>query len=156
MSSEQVFDVVVIGSGPGGEGAAMNAAKHHKKVALVERHMEVGGGCTHWGTIPSRRCDMANLHALRSNPCSKKHSALHLTFPQILANAACHRNSGVGAPAFLRTQSHSGIRRSSCFVDANTLEVQSARAVTRVQTICHCRLVLSPARTGFHASSHSR
>jgi NAD(P) transhydrogenase len=34
---EQV-DVLVIGSGPAGEGAAMAAAKNHKSVALIERH----------------------------------------------------------------------------------------------------------------------
>jgi NAD(P) transhydrogenase len=32
----QHFDLIVIGSGPGGEGAAMQAAKNHKKVAVVE------------------------------------------------------------------------------------------------------------------------
>ena len=47
------FDVIVIGTGPAGEGAAMMLAKHHRRVAVVERYVEVGGGCTHWGTIPS-------------------------------------------------------------------------------------------------------
>lgn len=51
---ERSFDVVIIGSGPGGEGAAMKAAKAGKSVAVVERYAEVGGGCTHWGTIPSK------------------------------------------------------------------------------------------------------
>ena len=48
------YDVVVIGTGPGGEGAAMQAGKHGKKVAVVERLPRIGGGCTHWGTIPSK------------------------------------------------------------------------------------------------------
>jgi NAD(P) transhydrogenase len=48
------YDVIVIGSGPGGEGAAMKAAKAGKRVAVVERHSMVGGGCTHWATIPSK------------------------------------------------------------------------------------------------------
>ena len=37
------FDVVVIGSGPGGEGAAMNASKQGKSVAVIEAYAEVGG-----------------------------------------------------------------------------------------------------------------
>ncbi|MGI9518156.1 MAG: FAD-dependent oxidoreductase, partial [Pirellulaceae bacterium] len=47
-------DVIVVGSGPGGEGAAMQLAKSGCKVQLVERYEKVGGGCTHWGTIPSK------------------------------------------------------------------------------------------------------
>ena len=47
-------DVIVIGSGPGGEGAAMQLAKSGKRVKLIERFAQVGGGCTHWGTIPSK------------------------------------------------------------------------------------------------------
>ena len=48
------FDVIVIGTGPGGEGAAMQAVKGGKSVAVVERYKDIGGGCTHWGTIPSK------------------------------------------------------------------------------------------------------
>jgi NAD(P) transhydrogenase len=50
----QRYDVIVIGTGPGGEGAAMQAAKQGKKVAVVERFAKIGGGCTHWATIPSK------------------------------------------------------------------------------------------------------
>ena len=52
--TEQTADVVIIGSGPGGEGAAMQLAKAGKRVAVVERYQHLGGGCTHWGTIPSK------------------------------------------------------------------------------------------------------
>ncbi len=48
------YDVIVIGSGPGGEGAAMQCAKAGKRVAVVEAMFEVGGNCTHKGTIPSK------------------------------------------------------------------------------------------------------
>jgi NAD(P) transhydrogenase len=51
----QHYDVIVIGSGPGGEGAAIKCAKAGKRVAVVERYVQVGGGCTHWGTIPSKK-----------------------------------------------------------------------------------------------------
>ena len=51
---EQEFDVVVIGTGPGGEGAAMQSAKGGSRVAVVESYDKIGGGCTHWGTIPSK------------------------------------------------------------------------------------------------------
>ncbi len=48
------FDAVVIGTGPGGEGAAMRLAKGGKRVAVVEKMPMVGGNCTHRGTIPSK------------------------------------------------------------------------------------------------------
>jgi len=53
-SPKSHFDVIVIGSGPGGEGASINLAKAGKEVAVIEKHSSVGGGCTHWGTIPSK------------------------------------------------------------------------------------------------------
>ena len=48
------YDLVILGSGPAGEGAAMNAVKLGKKVAVVEQFNFVGGSCTHLGTIPSK------------------------------------------------------------------------------------------------------
>ncbi len=48
------FDVMIIGSGPGGEGAAMACAKHGKKVAVCDEFSLVGGANTHKGTIPSK------------------------------------------------------------------------------------------------------
>ncbi|MCA8998750.1 MAG: Si-specific NAD(P)(+) transhydrogenase [Planctomycetaceae bacterium] len=61
--SESSYDVVVIGTGPGGEGAAMQASKLGKRVAVIERHKLIGGGCTHWGTIPSKALRFAIFQA---------------------------------------------------------------------------------------------
>ena len=51
---ETEFDVLVIGSGPGGEGASMQATKGRQRVAIVEQFPLIGGACTHSGTIPSK------------------------------------------------------------------------------------------------------
>lgn len=48
------YDVIVIGSGPGGEGACMKLAKRGKRVAVIEMQDQLGGNCTHKGTIPSK------------------------------------------------------------------------------------------------------
>lgn len=48
------FDVLVIGGGPAGEGAAVQAARAGRTVALLEREHVVGGTCVNWGTIPSK------------------------------------------------------------------------------------------------------
>ena len=51
---ENKYDIIVIGSGPGGEGAAMKAVKAGKKVAISDKFANIGGNCTHRGTIPSK------------------------------------------------------------------------------------------------------
>jgi NAD(P) transhydrogenase len=58
----QTFDLVVLGSGPAGQRAAIQGAKSGKKVALVEKRDVVGGVCTNTGTIPSKTMREAVLH----------------------------------------------------------------------------------------------
>ena len=48
------FDLLVIGSGPAGQKAAIQAAKLHRRVAIVEKQRTVGGVCINSGTIPSK------------------------------------------------------------------------------------------------------
>ena len=52
--SEHMFDVVVIGSGPGGYVAAIRAAQLGLKTAIVEKYPRLGGTCLNVGCIPSK------------------------------------------------------------------------------------------------------
>ena len=56
------YDLVVIGSGPSGQRAAVSAVKKGKRVALVEMRSVVGGVCINTGTIPSKTMREAVLH----------------------------------------------------------------------------------------------
>ncbi|HEU4421059.1 MAG TPA: Si-specific NAD(P)(+) transhydrogenase [Pilimelia sp.] len=56
------FDVLVLGSGPGGQKAAIAAAKLDKRVAVVERRHMIGGVCINTGTIPSKTLREAVLY----------------------------------------------------------------------------------------------
>jgi NAD(P) transhydrogenase len=56
------YDLLVIGSGPSGQRAAVSAVKKGKKVALVEMRNVVGGVCINTGTIPSKTMREAVLH----------------------------------------------------------------------------------------------
>jgi len=58
----QTFDLIVIGSGPAGQRAAIQAAKAGKRVALVEGREVLGGVCVNTGTIPSKTMREAVLH----------------------------------------------------------------------------------------------
>ncbi|HTZ32860.1 MAG TPA: Si-specific NAD(P)(+) transhydrogenase [Methylomirabilota bacterium] len=58
----QQYDLVVIGSGPGGQRAAIQAAKAGKHAAVVEKLTMVGGVCINTGTIPSKTMREAVLH----------------------------------------------------------------------------------------------
>jgi NAD(P) transhydrogenase len=61
MSAVQ-YDLIVIGSGPSGQRAAVAAAKMKKRVAVVEARSVVGGVCVNTGTIPSKTMREAVLH----------------------------------------------------------------------------------------------
>lgn len=61
------FDLVVIGSGPAGQKAALAATKLGKRVALIDRKAMVGGVCIHTGTIPSKAIREAVLHLTAIN-----------------------------------------------------------------------------------------
>jgi NAD(P) transhydrogenase len=71
---EKHFDALVIGTGPGGEGAAMEATKQGKRVGVVERMPQIGGACTHLGTIPSKslRAAIYRLMDVNSTPVFKQ------------------------------------------------------------------------------------
>ena len=65
MNSPNHFDILVIGSGPAGQKAAIQGAKTGKRVALVERSKHVGGACVHHGTIPSKTLRESALNMVR-------------------------------------------------------------------------------------------
>lgn len=127
MSRSKHFDAIVIGSGPGGEGAAMGLTKAGLNVAIIEKESSVGGGCTHWGTIPSKalRHAVSRIIEFNSNPlfCGNN-TSLHSTFSNILG----HAKTVIDKQTRLRQGFYD---RNECtllfgtarFVDANTLEV---------------------------------
>ncbi|MCF7989918.1 MAG: Si-specific NAD(P)(+) transhydrogenase [Thiohalocapsa sp.] len=75
----RAFDSIIIGTGPGGEGAAMKLAKAGHRVAVVEAHDQVGGGCTHWGTIPSK----ALRHSIQMLSDYRRNPLFHHTLDQV-------------------------------------------------------------------------
>jgi NAD(P) transhydrogenase len=84
------FDIIVIGSGPAGEAAAMNAKKKGKHVAVISDLPQVGGSCTHLGTIPSKalRHTVKEVMQFNTNPMFRDLGDVRkLTFQQIMKHA---------------------------------------------------------------------
>ncbi|WP_114416386.1 Si-specific NAD(P)(+) transhydrogenase [Marinospirillum perlucidum] len=122
------YDVIVIGTGPAGEGAAMNAAKHGKKVAVIEQQQLVGGNCTHKGTIPSKALRHAVKQIIHFNTNRMFRDIgepRFFSFPKVLerSNRVIEKQVALrtGFYARNRTDVFFGTAR---FVDPNTVEVR--------------------------------
>jgi len=121
------YDVVVLGSGPAGEGAAMNAAKAGRKVAMVDSRRQVGGNCTHLGTIPSKalRHSVRQIMQFNTNPMFRAIGEPRwFSFPDVLKSAekviSKQVASRTGYYARNRIDMFTG---TASFVDERTVEV---------------------------------
>lgn len=135
------FDTVVIGSGPGGEGAAMKLAKEGQQVAVVERYVEVGGGATHWGTIPSKalRHNVKRMMEFNTSPLFREVTEpRRLSFPQVLRSAQSVIQSQVGIRSSYYSRNDVPVVQGQArFLDANTLEVEAGRGRKRLLKADH-------------------
>ncbi|WP_375192815.1 Si-specific NAD(P)(+) transhydrogenase [Marinobacter sp.] len=130
--AEHHYDVVVIGAGPSGEGAAMNATKHGKRVAIIEDKPTVGGNCTHWGTIPSKalRHSVKQIITFNTNQMFRDIGEPRwFSFPRVLQNA----QKVIGKQVKLRTQFYARnrvnlINGRASFIDKNRIEVRGSKS----------------------------
>jgi len=122
------YDAIVIGTGPGGEGAAMKLVKGGKRVAVIDKNPAVGGGCTHWGTIPSKalRHSVSRLIEFNSNPLFGEDQPVRkLTFAEILGHAqsVIRKQSTMRKGFYERNNCDLHFGRAT-FVDANTVQLR--------------------------------
>jgi len=124
------FDTVVIGSGPGGEGAAMRLAKSGKRVCIIEKHSQVGGSSTHLGTIPSKslRHSIQSVMDFRNDPFfANAAMQTHVSYLQLLNRA----KEIISDQVVLRMRHYQRnrvpiYRGTAHFVDENTLQIEQA------------------------------
>lgn len=129
MPWDKEYDVAVIGSGPAGEGASMLAAKEGASAVVIERFNLVGGGCTHWGTIPSKalRHAVSEVLKLRTNPLfAKMINHAPSSLPELLKNVS----TVIGKQVMLRRDFYQRnqvpvVHGSVSFVDPHTLAVDT-------------------------------
>ena len=86
------YDVVVIGSGPGGYVAAIRAAQLGMRTALVEKYNTLGGTCLNVGCIPSKALLDSSEHYHQAKEQFATHGievgSLGIDFPQMIARKA--------------------------------------------------------------------
>ena len=92
MPDAKTYDLIVIGSGPGGYVAAIRASQLGMKVAIVER-AELGGICLNWGCIPTkallRSSEVFHLIA------HAKDYGFAVENPKVMLDAVVKRSRGV-------------------------------------------------------------
>jgi len=129
MQQSYDYDAIVIGSGPGGEGAAMGLVKQGARIAVIERYHNIGGGCTHWGTIPSKalRHAVSRIIEFNQNPLYSDHTRLlRSSFADILN----HTENVISQQTHMRQgfyeRNHCELFQGDArFIDANTIEIES-------------------------------
>jgi NAD(P) transhydrogenase len=136
--SDLHYDVIVIGSGPGGEGAAMKCSKEGKSVAVIEAYHQIGGGCTHWGTIPSKalRYSIYRMTEVNNSPLFRRagHAPIDLSFHDLRrsAQSVIERQVDMRRGFYDRNRIRI-VPGHARFVDDHTIEVDQAKgAVERL------------------------
>lgn len=136
------YDVLVIGAGPSGEGAAMGAAKNGLRVAVIDNRPSIGGNCIHKGTIPSKsiRHIVKEIMSYRQNNLFYKMGDMRaVSLSEVLEEAKriIPRQVDVHAKFFLnnRIKVHTGI---ASFIDkkrVNLTHFEGKTEVLKAETI---------------------
>lgn len=121
-------DLLVIGSGPAGESAALNAIKHDQRAVVIEQQDWVGGACTHQGTIPSKalRHMVRQLMRYNRSPVFRDiGDPRTLTYPRLLsaADEVIRRQVSMRTKFYLRNRIEV-IHGVASFRDSHTVAVE--------------------------------
>ncbi|WP_458718103.1 Si-specific NAD(P)(+) transhydrogenase [Pseudomonas gregormendelii] len=156
------YDVVIIGSGPAGEGAAMNSAKNGRKAAVVDSRPQVGGNCTHLGTIPSKalRHSVRQIMQFNNNPMFREIGEPRwFSFPDVLKSAEQVINKQVTS----RTSNYARNRVDTFFGKASFADEQTLNIICaggEVETLIAKKIVIAtgsrPYRPADVDFSHAR
>lgn len=123
-----MYDVIVIGSGPGGYVAAIRAAQLGMKTAIIEKYPTLGGTCLNVGCIPSKALLDSSEHYHNAAHTFKTHGInldnLEVNLEQMIARKAEVVKQNVDGIQFLMKKNKIDVHHGlGSFVDATTVKV---------------------------------
>lgn len=123
-----MYDVIVIGSGPGGYVAAIRAAQLGMKTAIIEKYSTLGGTCLNVGCIPSKALLDSSEHYHNAAHTFKTHginlSDLKIDLPQMISRKDEVVKQNVDGIQFLMKKNKIDVHHGlGSFVDAHTVKV---------------------------------
>src|SRR5580700_4195137 len=134
----QPYDLIVIGSGPGGQRAAIQGAKAGKRVAMIEKQGAIGGVCINTGTIPSKTMREAVLHLsgfYSKNFYGANHAAAeNITMSDLIFRVQRVVENEVGVTQDqLKRNGVDVIHGTGKFTDAHHLQVENGNGFTEFE-----------------------
>lgn len=132
------YDVIVIGSGPGGYVAAIRAAQLGKKTAIVEKYPTMGGTCLNVGCIPSKALLDSSEHYHNTVKNLKDHgisvSDVKLDFTRMIdRKAEVVKANTTGIEFLMKKNKITTYQGVGAFVDAKTIAITSESGETTIQ-----------------------
>jgi len=131
MADAYDFDLIVIGSGPAGQHAALEASKAHKRVALVEKKSVVGGVCVNAGAISSKalreavlRLSGRRVEAVRGAPSAAKTGPTMWDFVSRIDEVVSHEIESTRRE--LRRHDITMLEAEASFADPHVLRLELA------------------------------
>ena len=129
----ETYDVIVIGSGPGGYVAAIRSAQLGKRTALIEKYATLGGTCLNVGCIPSKALLDSSEHYHQAKEQFSAHGigvgALSIDFPQMISRKGDVVNQTTAGIDFLMKKNNIDVHHGmGAFVDSHTISVTPLKA----------------------------
>ena len=131
MTRDSSYDLVILGTGPAGQKAAIQALKLGKRVAIIDPNPKIGGNCLHDGTIPSKSFREAIVH-LSGYRERKHYGQAYRVKENIYMEDLTSRTTNIETD--IEQTIRSQLLRNKCeiiegfgyFVDTNTVRVRGA------------------------------
>ncbi len=137
-SSDQDYDVVVLGGGPGGYSAAFAAADMGQKVAIIERYATLGGVCLNVGCIPSKAllhnaAVMDEVKHLAANGIKYAEPEIDIDMLRGYKQSVIGKLTG-GLAGMAKARKVDVIRGNGLFIDPHHIEVSATTGTAKEET----------------------